>query len=426
MYSNGHVDFAVIPRQNDGVTGAASLALHRAGGLWAAVCIVLALFWAFPARSQSFQTAAPQAVLMDAETGAILFEVGGDALVAPASLVKVLTAEIVFRELVSGRLKLDDEFVTSENAWRRGGAPAGGSAMFLVPNSRVKISDLLQGLIVASGNDAAISLAEGLSGSEANFATLMNDRAKELGLTKSTFKNANGWPDPAQRVTMRDMVKLADHVIRTYPEQYKLFSQREMLWNKVKQQNRNPLLAMEFGADGLKTGFLEESGYGLIASAVQNGQRLILAMSGLKTARDRQLEARKIIDWGFRSFEVKTILNAGAEVGEANVYGGTKNSVGLVTKSDVRLPVPRGQADRMSAKIVYRGPLATPLEAGADVAKLQVFRGTARVMDVPLVTAEAVGRGTLTQRASDGAIELGRSLLRSGFQRITKKSEQNP
>ena len=389
----------------------------------AAVCVVMSLLQV-PLAAQTFQTPAPQALLIDAETGAVLFEQGADTPVAPASLVKVMTAEIIFREMAAGRLKPEDEFVTSENAWRRGGAPSGGSSMFIVLNSRVKISDLLQGLIVASGNDAAISLAEGVSGNEASFARLMNERARELGMTRSNFVNPNGWPDPAQRVTMRDMVRLADHVIRTYPEPYKIFAQREMTWNKIKQQNRNPLLGMEFGADGLKTGNIEESGFSLVASAVQNGQRLILAMSGLKTARDRQTEAKKLIDWGFRSFEVKTILDAGAIVGEAKVYGGVRDAVGLVTKGAVRLPIPRGNADRMSAKIVYRGPLPTPITAGTEVAKLHVFRGSLKVMETPLLTAEDVARGTLTQRATDGALELGRSLIKNGFQRATKKSEQ--
>ena len=387
---------------------------------------IAALSLLAPLKAQTFQTAAPQAILMDAETGAILLDVAGDQPVTPASLVKIMTAEVIFREITAGRLKLEDEFVTSENAWRRGGAPAGGSAMFLVPNARPKISDLLQGLLVASGNDAAIVLAEGMSGSESAFAQLMNERAKEIGMTRSTFRNATGWADPGQKVTMRDMARLADHVIRTYPEHYKLFSQREMLWNKVKQQNRNPLLTMDMGADGLKTGFLEESGYALVGSAVQNGQRLILAMSGLKTARDRQIEAKKIIDWGFRSFEVKTIFSAGAELGTAKIFGGAQESVPLVAKADVRLPVPRGQADRMSAKIVYRGPVPAPVAAGTEVARLQVFRGNSKVLEMPLVTGADVPRGTLTQRATDGAVELGRSLIRNGFQRITKKSETQP
>ncbi|MCA0424670.1 MAG: D-alanyl-D-alanine carboxypeptidase [Proteobacteria bacterium] len=390
--------------------------------------VMTALLWLAPgvAVAQNFQSAAPQIVLMDAETGGILFDVGGDVPVTPASLVKLMTAEVIFREIDAGRLKLDDEFVTSENAWRRGGAPAGGSAMFLAPNSRPKISDLLQGLIVASGNDAAIVLAEGMSGSEATFANLMNERAQAIGLTRSSFRNATGWSDPGQRVTMRDMVRLADHIIRTYPEHYKIFAQREMLWNKVRQQNRNPLLTMDMGADGLKTGYLEESGYSLVGSAVQNGQRLIVAMSGLKTARDRQIEAKKIIDWGFRSFEIKTIFNGGAEVGEAKIHGGARDSVPLVTKADIRLPVPRGAADRMSARITYRGPILAPVATGAEVARIQVFRGNAKVLEAPLVTAADVPRGTLTQRATDGAVELGRSLIRNGFQRLTKKSDAAP
>ena len=210
---------------------------------------------------------------------------------------------------------------------------------------------------------------------------------------------------------------------RTYPDFYKIFGQREMTWNKIRQQNRNPLLAMEFGADGLKTGFIEESGYSLVASATQNGQRLILALSGLKTARDRQTEAKKILDWGFRNFEVKGLFSAGASVGEASIYGGAQGSVPLVTKRDIRLPVPRGTQDRISAKISYRGPVMAPIEAGVQLGKLQIFRGTLMVMEQPLYTAEAVEQGTLRQRATDAALELARSLIKSGFQRATTKRE---
>lgn len=375
------------------------------------------------AHAQSFQSAAPQVVLYDVDTRAVLFEAGGDVLVTPASLAKLMTAEIVFRELSVGRLKLEDEFITSENAWRKGGAPAGGSSMFLVPNMRAKLSDLIQGLLIASGNDAAIVLAEGISGNEENFVRLMNERAREIGLKASTFRNSTGWSDPGQRVTMRDMVVLADHIIRTYPEHYKIFAQREMLWNRVKQQNRNPLLTMDFGADGLKTGFLEESGYSLVGSAVQNGQRLIVAMSGLKNARDRQIEAKKLMDWGFRSFEVKTILNAGAEVGSAKVFGGSESSVALAPKVDVRLPVPRGAPERMTAKIVYKGPLIAPVTQGTEVGKLQVFRSATRVMEVPLLAVKDVPAGTLKERAADSALELGRGLLRDGVSKVLKKKE---
>lgn len=378
------------------------------------------------AAAQTFQTAAPQAVLIDAETGAVLFDVGGNTRVSPASLAKIMTAEVVFHEISRGRLKLEDEFITSEFAWRRGGAPAGGSAMFLTPNMRARVSDLLAGLIVASGNDAAIVLAEGISGSEANFSKLMNERAQLLGLTQSTFRNANGWADPEQRVTMRDMARLAAHIIKTYPEHYPIFGQKELLWNKVKQQNRNPLIGQETGADGLKTGFLEESGYSLVGSAVQNGQRLILAISGLKTARDRQIEAKKILDWGFRSFEVKTLLAAGTVVGEGALFGASQGRVALVTTGDIRLPIPRGAAERMSARINYRGPLQAPIAAGSEVARLHVYRGATLVMEAPLVTRDAVEHGSLSQRALDSASELARSLVRNGFRSLTRKGESPP
>src|SRR5262245_36091836 len=224
-----------------------------------ALALLAAVAAGAPASAQQqsregFQTAAPHALLMDAATSAVLFEKGADDLVAPASMVKVMTAAVLFEELKQGRLKLGDEFPISENAWRRGGAPSGGSAMFAALNSRVRIEDLIQGLVVQSGNDAAIAIAEGIAGNEANFAGLMNKRAREIGLTKSTFMNASGLPDDMQRVTARELARLAKYVIDTYPDLYTYFGKPEFTWNKIRQMNRNPLIALGIGADGLKTG----------------------------------------------------------------------------------------------------------------------------------------------------------------------------
>ncbi len=264
---------------------------------------------AAPARAaESFQTQAPFALLMDVDTGSVLFDKNGDRQMAPASTTKILTAEITFREIKEGRLKLDDTFVVSENAWRSGGAKSGGSTMFAALNSRIPIEDLIQGLVVQSGNDAAITLAEGISGSEDNFAGLMNRRAREIGMMHSVFQNPWGRGDPNQRVTPRDMATLARFVIRTYPDFYRYFGEREFTWNKVRQLNRNPLLTMNIGADGLKTGDIAESGFGLVGSAVQNGERLIVVVNGLKTARDRANESFKLLTWGFRAFEARELF----------------------------------------------------------------------------------------------------------------------
>jgi len=364
------------------------------------------------AAAQGFQTQAEHAILIDADSGTVLFEKNADQPFSPASMAKIMTAEILFKEMRQGRLNADSEFVISENAWRRGGASAGGSSMFAQLNSKIKLPDLLRGIIIQSGNDASIAAAEAVGGSEDNFARMMTDRARELGMTKSVFMNATGYSHPEQKVTARELALLALHVIETYPEEYKIYGEREFTWNKIRQQNRNPLLTMNMGADGLKTGFLQESGYALTASAVQNGQRLVLVVSGLKTANDRANETRKLLDWGFRAFEARQLFAAGAPVGEARVFGGDHGSVPLVAKKPVRLLMPRGSNDRLLARIVYQGPVPAPIQEGAPIGRLKVMRGEVQALDVPLYAGEAVGTGSLPQRAVDALLELGTGLVR--------------
>jgi len=362
--------------------------------------------------AQTFQTSAPHAILIDSASRSVLFEKEADALVTPASTAKIMTAEIIFHEITLGHLKLDDQFLVSETAWRYGGAPARASAMFAAPNSQIRIEDLIRGLVIDSGNDAAIALAEGVAGSEGAFATLMTKRARELGLEHSTFTNAWGRGDPEQKVSPREMAALANHVILTYPDLYKYFGEKEFTWNKIKQSNRNPLLTMDFGADGLKTGNIDESGYGLVGSAVQNGQRLILALYGSPTAKERAEEARKIFLWGFRSFESKTIFQAGETIGGAKVYGGTASQVPLVAGGEVKILVPRTATGKFTGRIVYTGPLIAPVEAGKEVARLKIFRGTDQILDLPLKTAAAVEQGALPRRAMDAGIEYATGLFR--------------
>jgi serine-type D-Ala-D-Ala carboxypeptidase (penicillin-binding protein 5/6) len=369
------------------------------------------------ARAQSFQTAAPHAILMDYDTGTVLFEKAADELTAPASMAKTMAVEVIFNEIQQGRLSLDSEFVISENAWRKGGGSSGGSAMFAKLNDRIKLSDLLRGIIVQSGNDASIAVAEGIAGTEENFARMMTKRAREIGMVKSTFRNSTGFHHPDQKVTMRELATLAAHTIETYPELYKMYGEREFTWNKIRQQNRNPLLRLDVGADGLKTGFIEESGYGLLASAVQNGQRLILAVNGLKSAREREAEARKLLEWGFRAFEGRMLFEKGEVIGEAKVFGGTRNAVPLVAKRPVRLLFPRGTGERVTARIVYTGPIMPPVRQGAEVARLRVTRGEVQALDMPLYAAEEVGVGSIQQRAVDGLLEFGTGLVRKAFSR---------
>ncbi|WP_091859430.1 D-alanyl-D-alanine carboxypeptidase family protein [Bosea robiniae] len=384
----------------------------------AGLVLALGLLSSGPAAlAQNFQSQAPFAVLLDSDTGAVLYEKAADELMVPASMAKLATVLVAFQELSAGRLSLDSEIGISENAWRKGGAPSGGSAMFAIINSRIKLSDILQGIIVQSGNDASIALAEAIAGDEATFARIMTERVRGLGLTKSVFRNATGMPDPQQRVTARELALLADHIIKTYPELYKIFGQREFTWNKIRQQNRNPLLAMDIGADGLKTGNIDEAGFGLVGSAVQNGQRLIVVVNGLKTGRDRATEARKLLEWGFRAFERREIFAAGETVGEASVYGGAKGRVALRSKGAVSLLLPRGGTERLAARIVYRGPLAVPVQEGAEVARLVVTRGDIKTLDIPLYAAESVQAGTLQSRALDALFEATTGWVRKALSR---------
>ena len=280
-----------------------------------------------PKKDDGFQTAAPNAILIDADSGTILFEKNADQLVAPASLAKLMTAEVVFNELKEGNITLEDEYVISTNAWKKGGAPSGGSTMFAAIHSRVKVGDLLKGVIIHSGNDACIALAEGIAGNESDFARLMNGRAHELGLTKSNFTNPHGLPDPQMRVTVRELARLAQHIIHTYPDLYQIYGEKEFTWNKIRQFNRNPLLTLSIGADGMKTGFTQEAGYGLVGSAVQNGLRLIVVVTQMKSAKERADEAKKLLEWGFKGFESRPLFAEGQIIGEAKVYGGTQGRV---------------------------------------------------------------------------------------------------
>ncbi|MFC0217732.1 D-alanyl-D-alanine carboxypeptidase family protein [Pseudochelatococcus lubricantis] len=370
------------------------------------------------AAAQGFQTDLPRALLIDVGTGTVLFEKGADEPFEPASMAKIMTAEVLFHEIREGRLSLDKEFFVSEYAWRTGGAPSRSTAMFAAVNSNIPVRDLLRGLAIPSGNDAAIIIAEGISGTETAFTRAMNRRAAEIGLTRSSFVNASGLPAEGQVTTSRDLARLAAHVIATYPELYRVFSEPEFTWSKIQQRNRNPLLALNIGADGLLTGFTEQAGYGIVGSAVLDGQRLIVVVSGAKTARERDTEARKLLDWGLRSFEVRELFAASDVIGEAGVFGGEKGGVVLVSPTPVRVLVQRGSDERISARIVYRGPVIAPVDKGVPVGHLQVERGRLKALDVPLVTGEAVARGTLSQRALDAALEWGTGVVRRAFERL--------
>lgn len=369
-----------------------------------------------PRREGEFNTSAPTAILIDAESGTVLFERNADELVPPASLSKLMTQEVVFNELAQGRLKLDDEFLVSTNAWRTGGAPSRTSSMFAPINSRVRVEDLLRGAIVQSGNDACIALAEGIARSEDKFAALMTKRAREIGLTKSTFGNSTGLPNDRQRMTARELARLARHIIHTYPEYYKIYGEREFTFNKIRQFNRNPLLALNIGVDGLKTGFVREAGYGLVASAVQNDLRLIVVVNGLKSEKERTDEARRLLEWGFNNFQSNPLFADGQVIAYAKVYG--SGSVPLVAGREVKLMSQRGVRERIVARVVYTGPVRPPVQKGQRIGALKVWRGDSVVLEVPLQAAEPVEQGGLPRRAIDAVSELFYGLFRAGVQRL--------
>jgi D-alanyl-D-alanine carboxypeptidase (penicillin-binding protein 5/6) len=323
-----------------------------------------------------------------------------------------MTAELVFRDLKKGAITLDTPFYISEHAWKAGSS---GTSMFARVNTKIRVEDLLRGLIVQSGNDAAIALAEGLGGSEPNFAAMMNVRASEIGLTKSHFTDSWGSPDPAQQVTARDMAVLAEHLIKTYPEYYHFFGEKEFTWSKIRQLNRNPILFMDVAGDGLKVGNLPDCCFNLVGSAVNGGQRMIVVILDAKTAKDRAEEARRIFNWGFHGFDAKTLFPANEAVGTAKVYGGAQGEVALVSDSELRLLTPRGSGEKLSGKIVYNGPLIAPVAGGQTVARLKIYRGATLVLDAPLKTATPVELGPLSQRARDAAMELATQLFHKGM-----------
>jgi D-alanyl-D-alanine carboxypeptidase (penicillin-binding protein 5/6) len=365
----------------------------------------VALLGPAPAAAQIFSTSAPYAFLLDFDSGTVLFEKAAEERFAPASMVKMMTAEYLFYELQEGRLAETDEFVVSEDAWRRGGAPSGGSAMFAEVNSSIPVRDLMRGLIVQSGNDAAIALAEGVAGSEAAFADLMNRRAAALGLADSRFQNASGLHDPEQVVTARDLAMLARHIIETYPEYYPIFAEPEFTWNGITQRNRNPLIQAGIGVDGLKTGFIRESGYGITVSAMRNDQRLVLVVAGLDSEAEREAEARKLLDWGYRNFVRITAFEAGETIAEAAVYGGEAGRVALRAEGPVEILVGRSSTD-LRGQVVYQGPLMAPIEPDMAAGKLLIYEGDRLVHETPLFTAESVARGGLRARALDALGEL--------------------
>jgi D-alanyl-D-alanine carboxypeptidase (penicillin-binding protein 5/6) len=393
--------------------------LLAAGLLIAAIAAARAAPAPAPKKDDSsFQTNIPAALLLDPDSNSVLFEKNGDQPVAPASLAKLMTLEYVFNEVKQGHIKLDDTFTITDNAWRKGGAPSHGSTMFAAIHSQVKLDDLIHGIIVDSANDACIAIAEGLAGNETAFGEMLNKRAREIGLEHSNFTNAEGYPDPNLRVTVRDLGQLARHIMQTYPDFYPYFSEREFTWNNIHQQNRNPLLGMGIGADGLKTGETAEAGFNLVGSSVQNNLRLIVVVTGAKSDKERGDEGRKMLEWGFHGFEGRVLFAEGQTIGDAKVFGGDSSYVPLVAPGTIKLMLPRNVNERLVARIVYTGPVPAPVTKGQPIGKLRVWRGDNMALEVPLTAAEDVGKGSMSQRAIDGATELMIGLFKEGVSRL--------
>ena len=335
----------------------------------------------------AFETSAKQMILVDDTTGAVMLEKNSDQPMFPASMSKMMTLYIVFQKLTEGNLSLDAEFRVSEKAWRMG-----GSKMFVELNSRVSVIDLLRGVIVQSGNDACIVLAEGIAGSEAQFAELMNTTAKTLGLGNSRFTNATGWPDPQHFTTAHDLAILAHGIIRDFPQFYSIFQEKNFTYNGIRQGNRNPLLYTYAGSDGLKTGHTKASGYGLTASASRNGRRIIAVANGMGNVNERAREVERILDHGFTEYSNYTLFKAGDIVEQVEVWLGDKMNVPLVINHDLTVTLSRSERHDLKVKVLAPGPVPAPVKMGAEIAKLVITASDKKSIELPLVAGIEIGR----------------------------------
>ena len=344
----------------------------------------------------AYETKARAAYLTDMNTGTVLMEKEADLPLPPASMSKLMTLNMLFEALQDGRVSLDTRFPVSTRAKNMG-----GSSMFLNEADRPTVEELIQGIIVLSGNDACVVVAEGLAGSEAAFARLMNERARDLGMNNSTFANASGWPDPNQRMSMRDLGILAERLIRDFPEYYGYFAQKEFAFDgrtPDNRFNRNPLLSLGIGADGLKTGHTSEAGYGLVGSAVQGNRRIVFVISGLTSERERAEEAERLVNWAFRQFIQKTVLRSGTEVARAKIWMGDQEEIGLVPAEDVSLLLPALERDALNAEVIFRSPIEAPVKKGQEVAEMVVSLRDLPEVRIQLVSDRDIARGGFLPR----------------------------
>ena len=359
-----------------------------------AALIVLALTVALPARA--FETRAKAAWVYDVSTGTVLLEKNAHEKLPPASMSKLMTVNMLFEALRDGRVNLDDRFPVSSHA-----KSMQGSTMFLNETDRPTVEELIKGIVVLSGNDACVVVAEGLAGTEEAFARQMNERAKALGMTDSTFANASGWPNPNQRMSMHDLGILAARLIREFPEYYGYFGLTEFPYDNRAPDNRfnrNPLLKLGIGADGLKTGHTEESGYGLVGSAIQNGRRIVVVITGMATDRERSQEAERILNWAFREFVQKTVATKGTRITDADVWMGSKTKVGLVLDQDLSMLLPSLAQDKLKAEVAFTSPIEAPIAEGQKLAEMTITVPGMEPTTVPLVADQPVAKGGFASR----------------------------
>ena len=387
--------------------------LHRAVTLALSLAVLTAGAGCVPALAQKppasgFETKATYAVVMDAGANLMLFEKDADTLMVPASMSKMMTLAVLFREMKAGRFTLDSEFKVSEHAWRTGGAPSGTSAMFAPLNTMVKISDLIPGVTVQSANDGAIIIAEGVAGTEEAFAKEMTAYARKIGMEQSTFVNATGLPAEGQLMTARELAVLARHLVYTYPEYYHFFGMKEFRYrDKFTFHNRNPLVLADIGVDGLKTGFVKESGYGLTISGTRGNQRLIVVVNGLATPKEREAEARRLLEWGFKSFKPFRLFDEGEKVSDALVGGGTSHYVPLVGDGNINIILPVTTSGKVSASIVYDGPIKAPIKKGDQVAILRITSDdSSATNEIPLYAGDDIGQSNFAYRGLDSLLLL--------------------
>lgn len=353
----------------------------------------------------AYDSKATQAILIDAKSGLVMYEKDADTAIPPASMSKLVTQAIVFDALKRGELKLDQEFVVSTNAWKKGGASASGSTMYAQANSRIKIDDLIHAAIIQSANDACIAIAEGMAGSEKGFTQLMAAKASELGMSNSTFANATGLFDPKHKMSVRDLSTVARYIINTHPDYFKIYAMPDFTWNKITQQNRNPLLIDYPGADGMNTGFTKEAGYGLVGTASRDNRRLVMVIAGLASINDRKAEAQKLMDWGFNQLKSISVYEASETVSQARVWGGKDHWVNLVVTNAMKVALTAKEQERAEVKLSYNGPLIAPVKAGQAVGSVRILIDGKVISDAPLLAANDVSViDSMWQKAWDSAL----------------------